>query len=303
VHALLRTLIHHGVPSAAARAIVVVAIFAVAAVVSRVLGAVVTRIRAGVESISLESPLVALARRETAVSLAQTAVRYVVFFVALALAITTVTGATGVSTVAGASFVAVIVGFAAQRFLIDLMAGFVMFFEGWYTVGSTVVIEPLKLEGIVEDVSLRATTIRDVSGEVLRVHNSQILAVRVLPDGGRHVEIELFVRDAEAGERLIEQVARIVPTGPTEFVQPPCVSAVAELDEGLHRVTAEATVAAGRSWLAESLLPSLLRERADEDLIVHGPVILPADEQSASRFERARRFREVRARRRFRLHR
>lgn len=117
---------------------------------SRVLGAAAGRIRAGVESISLDSPLVAIAQRETAVSLAQTAVRYLVFAIAVALAVTTVTGARGVGTLAGASFVAVIIGFAAQRFLIDLMAGFVMFFEGWYTVGSTVVFEPMKLEGVVE---------------------------------------------------------------------------------------------------------------------------------------------------------
>jgi Mechanosensitive ion channel len=293
VHALLRSLIDHGVPSPAAKALIVLGLFGVASVVSAILGGAVGRLRARVESIPLESPLVAIARRETAVSLAQTAVRYVVFCFALVLAITTVTGATGISTIAGASFLAVVVGFAAQRFLIDLMAGFVMFFEGWYTIGSTVVIEPWKLEGVVEEVSLRATKIRDVSGEVLRVHNSQILAVRVLPEGGRHVEIELFVRDAEAGERLVEQVARIVPTGPTEFLHAPHVTAVTELDGDLHRVTAEATVAAGRNWMAESLLPSVLRERAGDDLIVHGPVILPADEQAASRFERARRFREA----------
>jgi len=303
MHALLRTLIDHGVPSSAAKALIVVGLFVVAWFVARLLGAAVTRVRARVESISLESPLVALARRETAVSLAQTAVSYVVFFVALVLAITTVTGATGISTIAGASFVAVVVAFAAQRFLIDLMAGFVMFFEGWYTVGSTVVIEPWKLEGVVEEVSLRATKVRDVSGEVLRVHNSQILAVRVLPDGGRHVQIELFVRDADAGERLVEHVARLVPTGPTAFLQPPHVTAVADLDDDLHRVTAEATVAAGRSWMAESLLPSLLRERAGDELIVHGPVILPADEHAASRFERARRVSEVRGRRPLRLRR
>jgi moderate conductance mechanosensitive channel len=303
MHALLRTLIDHGVPSSAAKALIVVGLFVVAWFVARLLGAAVTRVRARVESISLESPLVALARRETAVSLAQTAVSYVVFFVALVLAITTVTGATGISTIAGASFVAVVVAFAAQRFLIDLMAGFVMFFEGWYTVGSTVVIEPWKLEGVVEEVSLRATKVRDVSGEVLRVHNSQILAVRVLPDGGRHVQIELFVRDADAGERLVEHVARLVPTGPTAFLQPPHVTAVTDLDEDLHRVTAEATVAAGRSWMAESLLPSLLRERAGDELIVHGPVILPADEHAASRFERARRVSEVRGRRPLRLRR
>jgi small conductance mechanosensitive channel len=298
VHSLLRTLVHAGVPPTAAKAVIVAGLLIVASLVSRILGAVVSRIRARVESISLESPLVAIAQRETAVSLAQTAVRYVVFLIALVLAVTTVTGAHGIGTWAGASFVAVIVAFAAQRFLIDLMAGFVMFFEGWYTVGSTVVIEPMKLEGVVEDVSLRATKLRDVSGEVVRVHNSQILAVRVLPDGGRHVEVELFVRDADAGERLVEHVARLVPAGPTAFVEPPRVTAVTELDPDLYRVTGEATVAAGRNWMVESLLPSLLRERADEDLIVHGPVILPADEHAASRFERARRFRASRAVRR-----
>jgi small conductance mechanosensitive channel len=298
VHSLLRTLVHAGVPPTAAKAVIVVGLLIVASLVSRILGAVVSRIRARVESISLESPLVAIAQRETAVSLAQTAVRYVVFLIALVLAVTTVTGAHGIGTWAGASFVAVIVAFAAQRFLIDLMAGFVLFFEGWYTVGSTVVIEPMKLEGVVEDVSLRATKLRDVSGEVVRVHNSQILAVRVLPDGGRHVEVELFVRDADAGERLVEHVARLVPAGPTAFVEPPRVTAVTELDPDLYRVTGEATVAAGRNWMVESLLPSLLRERADEDLIVHGPVILPADEHAASRFERARRFRASRAVRR-----
>jgi hypothetical protein len=294
VHSLLRLLVDHGIPDPAAKALIVFGLFVAASLVSGVVGNAVARLRARVESVSLDSPLVAIAQRETAVSLAQTTVRYVVFFIALVLAVTTVIGDHGIGTWAGASFLAVIIGFAAQRFLIDLMAGFVMFFEGWYTVGSTIVVEPLKLEGVVEEVSLRATKLRDVSGEVLRVHNSQILAVRVLPDGGHHVQIELFVRDPDAAERLVEHVARIVPTGPTAFVQPPQVTTVTELDPDLHRVTAEATVAAGRTWMAESLLPSLLRERADDELIVHGPVILPADEHAASRFERARRFRAPR---------
>jgi len=302
VHSLLHVLEHHGVPGPAAKAVVVVLLFAIASLISRVLVFGASRFRARVEAISLDSPLVAIAQRETALALIQTTVRYVVFFVALVLTITTLTGAGTISTVAGASFLAVIIGFAAQRFLIDLMAGFVMFFEGWYTVGSTVVIEPMKLEGVVEDVSLRATKIRDVSGEVIRVHNSQILAVRVFPDGGRHVLLELFVRDADAAEQLIENVAKLVPTGPTAFRQPPHVLRVETLDDDLHRVTAEATVAVGRSWMCDDLLPSLLRERAGEDLIVHGPVILPTDEHAETRFARAGRFsRRPRAKKRARV--
>jgi small conductance mechanosensitive channel len=295
VHSLLRTMTTHGIPSDAAKVIVVLALFVVASLISRTIGSAVGHLRSRVESISLDSPLVAIAQRETAVALLQATVRYVVFFVATVLAITTVSGATRLSAVAGASFTAVVIGFAAQRFLIDIISGFLMFFEGWYTVGSTVVVEPWKLEGVVEDVSLRATKIRSVSGDVIRLSNSQIPALRVLPDGGHRYEVELFARDADAAERLIGTVAKLVPTGPTAFVVPPEVTAIAELDDELYRVSAKTAVAVGCAWMADDLLPSLLRERADEDLIVHGPVILPTDASAASRFARAGRFRRLRA--------
>jgi moderate conductance mechanosensitive channel len=295
VHSLLRTMTAHGIPSSAAKVILVLALFVVASLLSRLIGSAVGRLRSRVESISLDSPLVAIAQRETAVALLQTAVRYVVFFVAAVLALTTVSGANRVSAVAGASFTAVVIGFAAQRFLVDIISGFLMFFEGWYTVGSTVVVEPWKLEGVVEDVSLRATKIRAVSGDVIRLNNSQIPALRVLPDGGHRYEVELFVHDADAAERLIENVAKLVPSGPTSFVLPPEVISVNELDDDLYRVTARTTVAVGCTWMADDLLPQLLRERADDGLIVHGPVILPTDASAASRFARVGRFRQLRA--------
>lgn len=298
MHSLLRTLEHHGAPSEAAKAVVVIALFVAASLLARLARLGARLILARTSSISLDSPLSALAEREMAVSLTQTSVAILGYLLALALSLVVITGARGISTLAGASFAAVVVAFAAQRFLIDLIAGLVMFLEGWYTVGSSIVIEPWKLEGIVEEVSLRATTIRDVGGEVLRVHNSQIMAVRVLPKGGHEIEIELFVHDGEAGEQLIERVAQIVPTGPTSFTRPPRVRHTQELDGDLYRVTADAAVAAGRRWLADDLLPSLLKERADDDLIVHGPVILPVDESASTRFARAQRLREAGSRRR-----
>ena len=297
MHSLLRALEHHGVPLTAAKAILVIALFVTASLLARLARFAARLAQVHTSNISLDSPLSALAQREMAVSLIQTSVGILAYVFALALALVVITGAQGISTLAGASFAAVVVAFAAQRFLIDLIAGLVMFLEGWYTVGSSIVIEPWKLEGIVEEVSLRATTIRDVGGEVLRVHNSQIMAVRVLPKGGHDIEIELFVHDGEAGEQLIGRVAQIVPVGPTAFTRPPQVRHTQELDGDLYRVTADATVAAGRRWLGDELLPSLLKERADDDLIVHGPVILPVDESASTRFARAHRMREVGRRR------
>ncbi|HZQ89038.1 MAG TPA: mechanosensitive ion channel domain-containing protein [Gaiellaceae bacterium] len=286
---------HHGMPLAAAKAVAILAVFAVASVVARLAGVLAGRIQARAEAENAPSPLVALSRRETAVSLAQTTIRYFVFLVAIALAVVIITNGRAVGAVAGASFVAVMIAFAAQRFLMDVIAGIVMFFEGWYTVGTSVVIEPWKLEGVVEEVSLRATKIRDASGEVLRVHNSQVLAVRVLPDGALGFEIELFVHDGDAARALVERVASIVPVGPTAFVLAPTVREVQELDGDLYRVTARASVAPGRGWLATDLLSSLLKERADEGLLVHGPVVMPVDDSASGRFARAGRLRSLRA--------
>ena len=41
----------------------------------------------------------------------------------------------------------------------------------------------VELQGVIEDVSLRHTRLRSVTGEVIHIHNSQIQAVRVLPRG------------------------------------------------------------------------------------------------------------------------
>ena len=93
------------------------------------------------------------------------------------------------------------------------------------------------------------------------------------------------------------QLAHVLPVGPTAFTRPLTLGRTQPLDGDLYRVTADATVAAGRSWLAEELLPSLLKERADNELIVHGPVVLPSDEQAATRFARAERLLQARRRR------
>ena len=228
-----------------------------------------------------------LKQRETALSLARTSVRAVTFVLAILLALSVLVGADRVETFVGASFVVILVAFAAQRFLADVIAGVLMFHERWFRIGDTVLIEPWKVEGVVEDLTLRTVTVRSATGEVMRVSNSEVKAVRVLPRGYREAEIELFVTDAEAGRELVEHVARIVPAGPTHYIRRPAIIEVDELEESLYRIRALAAVPAGRDWLAMDLLPELLRERADDGLIVHGPVVMWSDEQAEHRFARA----------------
>jgi hypothetical protein len=168
-----------------------------------------------------------------------------------------------------------------------VIAGTMMFVERWYAVGDTIAIPTLELQGIVEDVSLRRTKLRTLDGETIQVSNSQIPAVRVLPEGLKELAIELFVTDRESGENLVRAVQRILPEGPTTFARRPWIEEVNELDERLVRIRLRASVVAGREWLVNGFLSDLLKERADEGLIVHGPVVLTVDEQAARSFARA----------------
>jgi hypothetical protein len=227
-------------------------------------------------------------RRETTVAVIRAAIGYAAFAVAIVLSAAQLTGGLDkLSTLAGASFVLILAGFAVQRVLMDVIAGTMMFVERWYAVGDTIAIPTLELQGVVEDVSLRRTKLRAVDGETIHVSNSQIPAVRVLPEGLKELAIELFVSDRERGENLVLAVQRILPEGPTTFARRPWIEEVNELDERLVRIRLRASVAAGREWLVEGFLIDLLKERADEGLIVHGPVVLTVDEQAARSFARA----------------
>jgi small conductance mechanosensitive channel len=232
--------------------------------------------------------IIGLKRRETIVSLVQTSVRYAAYGLAVMFTVVQLAGlGNSNGALAGASLIVVLIGFALQRFLIDILTGFFMQFEGWFSIGDSITVEPYGLAGIVEETSLRSTKLRALSGELLYVHNSQLLAARVLPRGLREVSIELFLRDEERGVALFEQAARVMPIGPTEFVRPPWIESIQHLDRDLIHVRARATLAPGREWLAHEFLSDVLKERAEPGLIVHGPVVLDYDELARMRFARA----------------
>jgi len=275
--------------------VVVIALFVIAAVVSKLATGLATyfvdrseRRRRSATSEDFDTGVITgIRQRETAISLIETSVRYLAFALALLFSIVALSGAQRLQTIAGASFLAIIIGFAAQRFLTDVIAGLLMFFEGWFRIGDTVAVDALHVQGVVESVSLRSLRLRSITGEILYVPNSQVNALRVIPRGYREVEIEFFTTELEAGKELVEKIAQVVPVGPTRFIRRPTLSETETLDEHLYRITARCAVTAGREWLVQELLPSLLKERAAEGLLVHGPIITYVDEQASHSFARA----------------
>jgi small-conductance mechanosensitive channel len=282
-------------PSFWGRVIVIAALFATALLISRLSAFVARHVLAWHDRRNSDADLEAtgkiadLKRRETLLSVIRTAIAYAAFAAAIVLSVAQVTGGVDkLTAIAGASFFLIVTGFATQRLLIDILAGFTMFVERWYSVGDTVVlVAAVELQGVVEDVSIRRTKLRALNGEVIQVHNGQITAARVLPRGVKELAIEIFVSKRETGERLVEEVARILPEGPTTFIRRPWISHVEELSPVLARIRLHTTVTPGREWLAENFFTDLLKQRAPDGLIVHGPVALAVDERATRSYARA----------------
>jgi hypothetical protein len=272
-------------PSSVARLLAILLLIAAAWIGARIAGAVAGALVARGERARGRS-VARRKERETAISVVQTSARYGVWAVAIALAFIVAFGSSGAQALVGASFLAIVVGFAVQRFLIDLLAGIVMFFEGWFRIGDSILIEPWDVEGIVEEVSLRAVVVRGAGGELQRVHNSQVLAVKLYPSGFREAEIELIVRDGEHARGKIEAMVPLLPVEPTRFVRRPELVECRELGGGVADVRLRAAVVPGREWLAQDLLPSLIKEVLGEEQLVHGPVVSFVDEVAQRRFGR-----------------
>jgi small-conductance mechanosensitive channel len=275
-------------------ALTIILLFAAAWAVSRLSAIVARRVMAWSDqrhrtpSGDLSAKIVELKRRETSVAVIRTGIAYIAFAAALVLTAALLTGGFDrLTAVAGASFILILVGFSAQRMLMDIIAGFNMFVEHWYSVGDTIAIPMLEVQGIVEDLSLRRTKLRSLDGEVINIHNSQIGAVRVLPGGVKEFDVELVASNREAAELLVEHVGAILPEGPTTFIRRPVIHQVDDLAPGLVRLRMRTAVAPGREWLVHGFYTDLLKERADKHLIVHGPVVLTVDDKVERSFARA----------------
>jgi moderate conductance mechanosensitive channel len=94
--------------------------------------------------------------------------------------------------VAGLGVVGVAVGFGAQTLIRDWLAGIFIVIENQYSAGDLVRIAGV--EGAVEDLSLRRTTVREQDGTLHTVPNGQIIVASNL-SRGRHPSDPLGASD------------------------------------------------------------------------------------------------------------
>jgi hypothetical protein len=207
------------------------------------------------------------------------------------------------SSIAAIGAGTIFVVFAGQTLgilLRDVTAGATMIIEKWFNVGDYIKIEPfMDVSGVVERFTLRSTRLRSLSGEVIWVHNQQIMAVHVTPRGVRTIAVDVFVRDRVEGEKAIEKIIGTVPTGATLLARPLRIKYAERWDDELWRITVVGETPPGREWLIETYFVNALKEvdadkkRADR-LFIQEPIARYADPDADRRFKRAVRIKKDR---------
>jgi len=98
-------------------------------------------------------------------------------------------------------------GFGGQYLIRDLISGTFIIIENQYRVGDVVCFD--KTCGLVEDISMRMTTLRDLDGTVHHVPHGEIAKVSNLSKGFARVNLNIGVSYSSNLEKVIEVIDRV----------------------------------------------------------------------------------------------
>jgi hypothetical protein len=210
-----------------------------------------------------------LKRQKTLVTSLESLLRYGVYGTAIVISIGLATGGRA-SALLGASVIAVLVGFGLQRLLGDVVAGALLLFEGHFAVGDVVTVHQHNITGVVEEFSLRTTSLRTFGGDRVTIMNGGMVSFTRWSYGQRQHRLELIVRGEGAVERIGDLCASEGASSVALWIRPPAIDSTEQLGDGLVRVLVGVVEAPGQQELVDRLEALLAAVVGDEALV--GPV-------------------------------
>lgn len=127
-------------------------------------------------------------RAQTMGSVLSNFIRWTIYIVAVTMILSELGVAVG-ALVAGAGILGAALGFGAQSLVRDLITGLFIVFEDQYGVGDSVDLG--QATGVVENVGLRVTQVRDSSGTLWYVRNGEVVRVGNSSQGWSRVVLDV----------------------------------------------------------------------------------------------------------------
>ncbi len=136
---------------------------------------------------------------------------------------------------AGLGVVGIAVGFGAQAIFRDWLAGIFIIAENQYSVGDVVGIAGVS--GLVEEISLRRTVLRDLNGTLHTVPNGQITVASNMTSDWSRVNLDISVAydtDIDKAMAVVNRIGQQLADDPDwgpKLLEPPTVVRVNSLGE------------------------------------------------------------------------
>ena len=207
-------------------------------------------------------------RNSTLQSVLKSTLRYVIYFIAVTMALT-VFGISPAPILASAGVVGLAVGFGAQSLVKDIITGFFILFEKQFVVGDYIQIGGV--DGIVEEIGLRVTKIKNFDGDLHIIPNGNINQVTNFTANVRRVVVDAPIQYnqniSEAREVLEEVCTEINEEYKNIIEEGPKVLGVQDLAASSVNIRVIAMVEAMESWQLGRVLKQRIKEKFDQENI------------------------------------
>lgn len=185
-------------------------------------------------------------RRVTFVGLIQNIVKYIIYF-CVGLMVLNDLGIDPTPILAGAGIVGLTLGLGAQKIVQDLLAGLLLLFEDQILHGDYIRIG--ETEGVVEQMSLRITRVRDGLGRLHILRNGEVQNVINYSRGWTLAVVDMSVAYEDDLDMLLQAIGEIVAglpaKMPNQVIEPPEVKGIESIGKTSLTVRIETRVAPG----------------------------------------------------------
>lgn len=190
--------------------------------------------------------------------------KYGIYFIASIMVLETFNVKTG-SLLAGAGIAGLAVGFGAQNLVRDIITGFFIIFEDQFTVGEY--ITTAGVTGVVEELGLRTTKIREWTGQLHIIPNGEIVKVTNFNRGQMLAVVELgisYEADLDQAIEVLRKVSKEAAEKLPAIVEAPVVQGVIALRDFDVLIRVVARTVAGEQWATERELRKILKRALDD---------------------------------------
>ena len=154
---------------------------------------------------------------------------------------------------ASLSVVGLAIGFGSQGLVQDMVTGFFIVFEEQFNVGDMVEIPPYV--GVVQELGLRMTRLRNYLGQKVVIPNRNIATVGNYIKGAQHVTIDVAAVNREAAEQIKSPLLQIIEEIGSQFeeviISTPEGAEIISLSTNEYFVRVSAAIWPQQQWVIE----------------------------------------------------